>query len=75
MNNKIPYSMTFKYFNETITLKKESPTLNIHDVMEMNKKIILSLFGKKAYEDIIIKISDDIYSKDRFEIELKQYEF
>jgi hypothetical protein len=67
MRNNIPYSLTFKYFNDTITLKKDSPTLDIHDVMEMNKSIMITLFGERAYNETIKRIAE--------EIEWKEYEF
>jgi hypothetical protein len=61
INNKVPYSLTFKYFNDTITLRKESPMLTISDVMEMNRSIVVGIFGEKAYHDYFIEMVDQIY--------------
>jgi len=58
MKNNIPYSLTFKYFNDIITLKKDSPSLNIKDVMEMNKSIMITLFSEKAYKKYIIRMAE-----------------
>jgi hypothetical protein len=60
-NNKVPYSLTFKYFNDTITLKKDSPMLRISDVMEMNRSIVVGIFGERAYHDYFLEVIDQIY--------------
>ena len=63
MITKIPYTLTFKCFNDTIMLKKESHALSISDVMEMNRAIVVNLFGEKAYDDYILLLSEEIYEK------------
>lgn len=63
MMTKIPFSLTFKYFNDTITLKKETHSLRISDVMDMNRAIIINLFGEKAYDDYILLLGEEIYEK------------
>jgi hypothetical protein len=32
-------------------LRKDSPMLRISDVMEMNRSIVVGIFGEKAYHD------------------------
>ena len=63
MRRQIPFSLTFKYFNDTITIKKQSQILDIHDVMEMNKSIIITLFGEDAYKSYILHEGDRIYER------------
>ena len=63
MTNKIPYSLTFKCFNDTIILKKEVHSLRLSDIMEMNRVIIINLFGEKAYDDYILLLGDEICDK------------
>jgi hypothetical protein len=60
---KVPYTLTFKCFNDTITLKKETHALRLSDVMEMNRAIIINLFGEKAYDDYILLLGEEIYEK------------
>lgn len=63
MITKVPYTLTFKCFNDTITLKKESHALRISDVMEMNRAIVVNLFGEKAYDDYILLLGEEICDK------------
>lgn len=60
MNNNITYSLTFKVLNESITYKKDSPSLHIAEVMLMQKSLIITLFGEEAYKNAIFNEVDRI---------------
>ena len=47
---KIPIQLTYKYFSETITIKKKVDSLHIGDTMEMYKGIIVPIYGQENYE-------------------------
>jgi hypothetical protein len=57
---KIPISLTYKYFSETITIKKRVDSLNIGDTLEMYKNIIVPIYGEVYYERAIISLADNI---------------
>lgn len=53
MRDNITYSLTFKILNESITYKKDSPSLHIDQVMSMHKSLIITLFGEESYKNAI----------------------
>ena len=56
----IPISLSYKYFEETITVKKKVKTLHIRDTLEMYKNIIVPIYGQEHYEDAIISLANKI---------------
>ena len=57
---KIPIQLTYKYFSETITIKKKVDSLHIGDTMEMYKGIIVPIYGQENYERVIISLAHKI---------------
>ena len=53
MRDNITYSLTFKILNESITYKKDSPSLHVGQVMSMHKSLIITLFGEESYKNAI----------------------
>jgi hypothetical protein len=62
---KIPIQLTYKYFSETITIKKKVDSLHIGDTMEMYKGIIVPIYGQENYERIIITLAQRIMEQRR----------
>jgi hypothetical protein len=62
---KIPIQLTYKYFNETITIKKRVDSLHIGDTMEMYKGIIVPIYGQENYERAIITLAQRIIEQRR----------
>ena len=62
---KIPIQLTYKYFSETITIKKKVDSLHIGDTMEMYKGIIVPIYGQENYERIIITLAHKIMEQRR----------
>ena len=60
---KIPISLTYKFFDETITVKKRVEDLHIQETMDMYKNIMVPLFGERAYEFSMIATADRIKNK------------
>jgi hypothetical protein len=60
---KIPISLTYKFFDETITVKKRVEDLHIQETMDMYKNIMVPLFGERAYELSMIATADRIKNK------------
>ena len=60
---KIPITLTYKYFDETISVKKKVDDMHIGETLEMYKSIMVPIFGEKSYEDSIISLSNKIKSK------------
>ena len=60
---KRPISLTYKFFDETITVKKRVEDLHIQETMDMYKNIMVPLFGERAYELSMIATADRIKNK------------
>jgi hypothetical protein len=60
---KIPISLTYKFFDETITVKKRVEDLYIQETMDMYKNIMVPLFGERAYELSMIATADRIKNR------------
>jgi hypothetical protein len=60
---KIPISLTYKFFDETITVKKRVEDLHIQETMDMYKNIMVPLFGERAYELSMIATADRIKNR------------
>jgi hypothetical protein len=62
---KIPIQLTYKYFSETITIKKKVDSLHIGDTMEMYKGIIVPIYGQENYERVILTLAHKIMEQRR----------
>ena len=60
---KIPISLTYKYFSETITVKKKVDDMHIGETMEMYKNLMIPIFGEEAYNRVIINMADSLKQK------------
>ena len=58
-----PVLMTYKFFNDTVTLKREVYDLRVRDLIEMNKTIVVSIFDERNYEETILSIAKEIQSR------------
>jgi hypothetical protein len=57
---KIPISLSYKYFSETITVRKKVDDLHIGDTLDMYKSIIVPIYGQDAYERAIVSLAQCI---------------
>jgi hypothetical protein len=57
---KIPISLSYKYFSETITVRKKVDSLHIGDTLDMYKSIIVPIYGQEAYERAIVSLAQSI---------------
>ena len=60
---KIPISLTFKFFDEQITVKKKVDDMHVGETLDMLKNIMVPLFGEKVFEDAILSVADNIRKK------------
>lgn len=58
-----PITMTYKFFNDTVTLKREVYDLTPRNIMDMNRTLIISVFNEELYEETILSIASDIRKK------------
>ena len=58
-----PITMTYKFFNDTVTLKREVYDLTPINIMDMNRTLIISVFNEQLYEETILSIASDIRKK------------
>ena len=59
----IPISLSYKYFSETITVKKKVDSLNISDTLDMYKSIIVPIYGEEYYERAMVSLAQQILEK------------
>lgn len=55
-----PVLMTYKFFNDTVTLKRDVYDLRVRDLLEMNRTIVVSIFNEEHYEETILSIAKEI---------------
>ncbi len=60
---KIPIQLSFKLFNETMSIKTTVEDLHIGKTMDMYKNIMVPLFGEESYENTILSIANKIKEK------------
>ena len=56
-----PISLSFHYFGKTITVKNDSSVLEVRELFEMFKGIIITSFGEKQWEQSILNMGDEIF--------------
>ena len=57
---KIPIQLSYKFFDEQVTIKKKVDDMHIGEVMDMYKSLMVPLFGEYAYEKSIISLAKRI---------------
>ena len=60
---KIPIQLSLKYFNEQVVVKKKVDDMHIGEFMDMQRNILIPIFGEKSYEDTVILLAKRINSK------------
>jgi hypothetical protein len=58
-----PVTMTYKFFNDTVVLKREVYDLTPMDILKMNRTLVVSIFDESLYEETILSIASDIRKK------------
>ena len=60
---KIPIQLSLKYFDEQVVVKKKVDDMHIGEFMDMQRNILIPIFGEKSYEDTFILLAKRIRSK------------
>ena len=60
---KIPISLSFKFFDEQVIVKKKVDDMHVGETLDMLKNIMVPFFGEKVYEDTILSVADNIRKK------------
>ena len=60
---KIPIQISLKYFDEQVVVKKKVDDMHIGEFMDMQKNILIPIFGEKSYEDSVLNQAKKIRSK------------
>ena len=61
-----PVTITYKFYNDTITMKREVYDLSVRDLMELNRSMIVNVFDEELYRDYVLKMAKDIQKKRGF---------
>jgi hypothetical protein len=61
-----PVTITYKFYNDTITMKREVYDLTVRDLMELNRSMIVNVFDEELYRDYVLKMARDIQKKKGF---------
>ena len=60
---KIPIQISLKYFDEQVVVKKKVDDMHIGEFMDMQRSILIPIFGERSYEDSVINLAKRIKSK------------
>lgn len=63
MTNK-PISLSYHCFGKTITIKNESSVLDVRDLFNMFRTIIVTEFGEKQWVDMLLILGDEALDKE-----------
>ena len=61
-----PVTITYKFYNDTITMKREEYDITVRDLMELNRSMIVNVFDEELYRDYVLKMARDIQKKKGF---------
>lgn len=55
-----PTSLTFHYFGKTVSVKNDTNVIHLRQIFNMFRSIVVSEFGEKEWENMILNLSDEI---------------
>lgn len=58
-----PVTITYKFFNDTVMMKRDVYDLTIKDLMEMNRSMVVNVFDEQLYQDYILQLAQEINKK------------
>jgi hypothetical protein len=58
-----PVTITYKFFNDTIIMKRDVYDLRIRDLMELNRSMVVNVFDEELYQEYILSLAKDISKK------------
>lgn len=58
-----PVTITYKFFNDTIIMKRDVYDLRIKDLMELNRSMVVNVFDEELYQEYILQLAKDISKK------------
>lgn len=58
-----PVTITYKFFNDTVMMKRDVYDLTIKDLMEMNRSMVVNVFDEQLYQDYILQLAEEINKK------------
>jgi hypothetical protein len=57
---KIPVQLSIKFFDEQTTIKKKVDDMHIGEFIDMNKNLLIPIFGETPYENAILNEANKI---------------
>ena len=61
-----PVLITYKFFNDTVSVKREVYDLTARDLVEMNRTIVVNMFDEQEYHKAIMSLAKDIGRRKSF---------
>lgn len=61
-----PVTITYKFYNDTITMKRDVYDLSIRDLMDLNRSMVVNVFDEESYQENILRIAKEITKKRSF---------
>lgn len=58
-----PVTITYKFFNDTVMMKRDVYDLTIKDLMEMNRSMVVNVFDEQLYQNYILQLAEEINKK------------
>ena len=58
-----PVTITYKFYNDTVIMKRDVYDLTIRDLMELNRSMVVNVFDEQLYQDYIIQLAGEINKK------------
>ena len=55
-----PVTITYKFFNDTVMMKRDVYDLTIRDLMEMNRSMVVNVFDEQLYQDYILQLAEEL---------------
>jgi hypothetical protein len=58
-----PVTITYKFFNDTVIMKRDVYDLTIRDLMELNRSMVVNVFDEQLYQEYIIQLAGELTKK------------
>ena len=58
-----PVTITYKFYNDTVIMKRDVYDLTIRDLMELNRSMVVNVFDEQLYQEYIIQLAGELTKK------------
>jgi hypothetical protein len=58
-----PVTITYKFYNDTVIMKRDVYDLTIRDLMELNRSMVVNVFDEQLYQEYIIQLAEELTKK------------